>query len=351
MAFFNSFMSGTLYWPHTGWALLAAVGLAFLIVGFIAMVSSVAAKSPRLFFEVQAWRLWVVVVTGFILTVIGKYQTQVISIHPLQSAALVFVVTIGVISLRCWYGRSCSKPLSMRQEVLFIFTIFGSLSIVRVFLNLSLHNGYTPFTTPLVIVIYLYLLFDVVWNWLLPTPAWRVWARKTAVRLSVALFLALAVQYNIISRTHRSFEVGAERGTFFTIPEFGAPLVESIRFVSECTGPQEPVAVLPQGTLINFLASRPFPLREEIIVPGFVTGAAEEEAISQLDESRAPVVMLVNFPTPDYLDRGFGVDYNQKLMRWVTERYHLDARFSMHKERELQFGDSEFFIQAYVRNP
>jgi hypothetical protein len=343
MVYFNGHMSGMHDWPHTGLALLGAVGLSLLGVGLGAMIGSLAAKNPRYFFEVPAWRLWVVIVAGLILTGISIYHAQAINIHPLRSAPLMIVVTIGVILWRCWCRRFRSKSLLMLEEVLFIFTVFGLLSIVRVFLN--------PFTTPLIVVIYFYLLFHVALNWLLPTSAWRTWARKSAIGLSIALFLIMAVGYISISRSHKSFKVCTQRGCFFTLPEFGAPLVEAIQFVRQRTGPQEQVAVLPQGTMINFLASRPYPLREEIIVPGFVTGAEEEEVIIRLDESRASVVMLINFPTPEYLDRGFGVDYNQKLMRWVTERYHLDAMFSIHNNRELQFGDREFFIKAYVRNP
>ena len=60
--------------------------------------------------------------------------------------------------------------------------------------------------------------------------------------------------------------------------------------------------------------------------------------------------MVANLITSEFRDRIFGADYNQELMRWITENYHLVARFESPHRQGANFGNEPFFILAYERN-
>ena len=77
-----------------------------------------------------------------------------------------------------------------------------------------------------------------------------------------------------------------------TVPAFGRPFVEAIRFVTNRTRPGEYVASLPQGTIVNFLAERSNPLREENIVPGFLTPERELDAIRRVEAHRVRIILV-----------------------------------------------------------
>ena len=99
------------------------------------------------------------------------------------------------------------------------------------------------------------------------------------------------------------------------------------------------------------MSARPYPLREEIVHPGFLTDEKEIDAIERIKARRVPLVMVANLITSEFRDRIFGADYNQELMRWITENYHLVARFESPHRQGANFGNEPFFILAYERNP
>jgi hypothetical protein len=114
--------------------------------------------------------------------------------------------------------------------------------------------------------------------------------------------------------------------------------------------PGEYLGSLPQGTIVNFLADRRNPLREEIIVPGYLTPDREADAIERMSARQVRVILVGNVLTPEYRDNAFGIDYNRRLMQWVEANYHPVATFSDQGGAELRFGERAFFIRAYERN-
>jgi hypothetical protein len=154
----------------------------------------------------------------------------------------------------------------------------------------------------------------------------------------------------LAARTEKVFEISAPRGTLLTTRTLGRPIADAIRFVRERTAPGEYVASLPQGSIVNFFAERANPLREEILVPGYLTPDREADAIHRMSARRVRVILVGNVLTPEYRDNAFGVDYNRRLMRWVETNYHPIATFSDQGGAELSFGAPAFFIRAYERN-
>jgi hypothetical protein len=130
---------------------------------------------------------------------------------------------------------------------------------------------------------------------------------------------------------------------------YNPAMSDAIRFVQRTTAPGEYVLSLPQGTLVNFLADRPNPIREENIVPGWLTPDREAAAIQAIEAKQVRLILVANWLTPEYGEGAFGVDYNQSLMRWIEQHYHQVQVFSNDGESP-QLGEAKFFIRAYERN-
>ena len=197
---------------------------------------------------------------------------------------------------------------------------------------------------------YVFLLVDYLPRFLLATDASRIGARQFAMVVGAILLVVASYVQFLVARKYKVFEISAPRGTLMTTPDLGRPIADAIRFVHDRTAPGEYVGSLPQGSIVNFLAERANPLREEIIVPGYLTPDREAEAIQRMSARRVRMILVSNFPTPEYRDNAFGVDYNRHLMQWIEANYHPTATFSDEGGAELKFGAPDFFIRAYERN-
>jgi 4-amino-4-deoxy-L-arabinose transferase-like glycosyltransferase len=349
MVFFAQVMNGTQAWPHTGWALLAAVGMSLAACGLAALLGLLLDQGVPSLGRRPAWPIWVCLGAGAALWASGGSELERFDVTPLRSAPLVLGLTIAVLTRRLWRRRSQSEPLRQRDQVLLLIAIFSFIAIGRVVLNLSLWSPYTAFTAPTLFLVYGYLFFDGAPAVLLSSIRARGYARNIAMVLTAIWLLMLGIQHAQSARFN-DFELAAERGRLWTDRMVGQPIAAAIQFAAARTQPGDYVLSLPQGSIINFLSDRRNPLKEEIIVPGFLTPDREAEAIRRVQERRVGLILVANHLTPEYRDMAFGFHYNQAFMRWIEAHYHPVATFRARPGRVLQFGDFEFFIRAYERN-
>ncbi len=239
---------------------------------------------------------------------------------------------------------------SVRIRILLVIAVYSFVSILRAILNITGTGSYTPFLLPALIIVILYLLFRVAPELLARTDSIRVNIRRVAMLMMALLIIGMGANSAMRLRRLNTYSVSASRGSFITVPEIGEPLQSAVRFVEERSAPDDYVMAAPQATTINFLAARRYPLREEIIHPGFLAGEKELEAIERIEFRKPSLILIVNFDTSEFNDRAFGIDYNQGLMRWINENYHFAARFDSAHSQGASLGDKPFFILAYERN-
>ena len=268
---------------------------------------------------------------------------------PLASAPIVvsvMVASAGWALLRQAIGR---RRLGHRAVFLLLIGLFSMVSMSRVFLRVTLLSAYVGFTTPVVLIAYAYLgLRFIPWHLRTSRRSLRH-ARRLGAVLVISGTVVVGVVYGRMARVLNDSPISAPRGTLLTHRALAEPCAEAIAFVQENTSPADYLVSLPQGTLINFLAERRNPLREENIVPGLLTPERETDAIRRILDHNVPVVLVANVLTYEYRDGAFGRDYNRPLMNWIEENYREVTTFSTSNRPGLQFGDQEFFIRAYVR--
>lgn len=351
LVYFNRHISGLAKLPMSLWFSLTGIAVFGVWAGACAMVG--AALSFRRQNWLQSLRLsaLVLLISAVLRESAIKFLKVPDDVTPFASAIFALPVVIGIIGWRIWKAWRNGQTISLEQRILLALTVFSLFSILRALLNVTTTGPYTPFFIPTLIVVFLYFLFRSAPVFLATSPQVRSNVRCVAVGLIVLLVIGLGINSARRFRKINTFEVSSARGSFITLPEIGEPLQAAIRFAEEQTKPGDYVLTLPVATTINFLAARPYPLREEIVHPGFLTDEKEFDAIERIKARKVPLVLVANLITSEFRDRVFGADYNKELMRWITENYHLVKRFESHRRQGANFDNTPFFILAYERNP
>jgi len=347
---FSKHLSGTLKWPQPIWEMIGAAGMWIFLSGLCAVIGLLLSGELRTITRGRAWWSSGMLLTGLSLWLLMAEAYRVrVDAGPLKSAPLVLFLLFGESSRRLW--KDGISRLSLETSTLLVILAFSLVAITRVFFNVSMKSPYTPFTVPVLVIIYLYLLFRLTPRWLFSAGLARERAGQTALALISVAIVVLAINSAMLARRRYTFEINTPRGQLMVEPAIGGPLLDAIRFVNERTSPGDYLLSLPQGTAINFLTNRLYPLREENIVPGFVKGEKELDAIRRLIRHQAPVTLIINLPTPEYRERAFGVNYNQNLLNWITKHYQLRSTFGSSTGQVGQLGDKEFCILVYQLIP
>ncbi len=356
LVYFNRHISGLAKLPTSLWFTLTGGAVFGIYAGATALIGASLSfwqhKGQRREGWAQTLRL-----SGLVLLICVFGREAAIrflkvpnDVTPFASAVLGLPLVIGAIGWRAWKARKAAQHTSLQQRILFVLAVFSLFSILRALLNVTTTGPYTPFFLPVVIVVYLYLLFRAAPLFLSPSPAIRAKTARVVMFFIALLILGLGINSIRRFRKINTFTVSSAHGSFVTLPEIGEPLQAAIRYAEAHAKPDEYVLALPVATTINFMAARPYPLREEIVHPGFLTDEKEIDAIERIKSRRVPLVMVANLVTSEFRDRIFGADYNQEMMRWITENYHLVARFESPHRQGANFGNEPFFILAYERN-
>ena len=238
------------------------------------------------------------------------------------------------------------RERSAHTATLIIFTVYGLASLGRVVLHVQSGGVYASYLLPVAVVIFTYLWVGPFASRFRDARVSRV-ARTTCVALLVCVALVNMVGLAYRYRARNTIAVVTARGTMITGPEIGLAFNEALAYIDGHTNERDALAVVPEGTSLNFLSGRRNPLREEIVTPGYLDAASEERAIQQLRDARTALILIPNRSTTEFGRTAFGRDYCQRLMRWIETHYTPCAIFGPVKDAGLQIGDKPFFIRAY----
>jgi hypothetical protein len=348
LVYFNRHISGLAQWPGSLWFSLAGLGVFAIWIGGSGLLGALLSRQTD-GWQRLAKRAGILLAVGLLWREFAVRSLKVPSdVTPFASAVFVLPVLLFVLMRRVWQERA---DFQVEQRVFLLLVIFSLFAILRAFLNVTTTGPYTPFFLPVLVLVYLYLLLCGAPQWLTVQPLLRQRMQQTTTVLLALLVVGMAINSALRWRRLNTFIVSAPRGSFRTVPSIGLPLTEAIRYVEQQSLPGESVLTLPIATTINFLTERPYPLREEIVHPGFLTGAKELEAIERINARNVRLILLANLDTSEFRDRSFGLDYNQELWRWIEAHYQLAARFDTPESHSAKLGETPFFILAYERRP
>lgn len=233
-----------------------------------------------------------------------------------------------------------------RTTILIVCTVYALACLARMILHVRSGGAYGSFLLPMSVIIFTYL-------WVGPFPASFADPRAGRIARGFILFLILGdiiatagiVGYRY--QTRNITPIATPRGRMMAERDLGQAWNEALAYIDQHTRPGDAVAVLPEGTSLDFLSGRRNPLREEIATPGFLPSAAEGRAIEQLQASHTDLILVTNRLTAEFGPAVFGRDYSQQLMGWIDAHYTTCAMFGPIKDPGLQIGARSFFIRAY----
>jgi hypothetical protein len=255
---------------------------------------------------------------------------------------------IGYLAMLTKSLRRQGPTTEFPTKILFIFTVFALASLARMILHVRSGGAYASYVLPMSIVIFTYL-------WVGPFAGSFEDARAANVARTIAVSLiALSAVINSVVlayryQTRNTVPISAARGTLIAEPDMGQAFNEALEYITRLTDRDDAVAVIPEGTAIDFLSERRNPLREEIITPGYLDARGEERAIGQLRDAGTALILIPNRPTREFGPAVFGRDYCRRLMQWIEANYSTCGIFGPVKDNGLTIGDRPFFIRAYCR--
>jgi len=100
----------------------------------------------------------------------------------------------------------------------------------------------------------------------------------------------------------------------------------TVAAIRERALPGDGLVVFPEGQLFNALTGLRDPLRDPLLIPGYLTEANEPDVLADL-ERRAPRFLLL-WPrsTAEYGRTEFGVDYGRRIFAWIEANYDGPVR-------------------------
>jgi 4-amino-4-deoxy-L-arabinose transferase-like glycosyltransferase len=234
----------------------------------------------------------------------------------------------------------------VRTLALIAVAVFALASLARVLLRVRSGGAYSSYLLPASVILFTYF-------WVYPFPDMikgertRRFARNFMIVFMLAHAIITGALLSYRYRARNTHPIETERGRMIAPSDIGIAINEAVAFINRETSPGDAVAVMPEGTSINFFTDRANPLREEITTPGFLDEAGEERAIRQIRESNTRLVLVTNRATSEFGPSVLGRDYNRRLMQWVEENYEQAAIFGPSHDSDLEIGDRVFFIRAY----
>lgn len=353
LVYFNKLLSGLVAPRYSLYFSASGLGVAAWWAGGSALVAALVAWRMRLEWRETLKRAVIALALG--LAFWAKLQMKwkfPIRATPFSAVAILAPLVALFIGWRVWRARLDKTRVEFDQRLLLVVAVFGFVSTLRVILNVTINGPYTPFFLPVVIVLYLALLFRYAPEFFARQKSIQTGVRLVAMAMVTVVLLQTAQDSIKVFRENYTFPIHTTRGSFITEPHLGRPFLDALRFVEERTAPGDYVVCVPQLTAINFFADRGYPLREEIINPGLLNN--DRDSIERIRFRRVPLLLIVSLDTPDFRDRFFGGDYNRELMDWIRQNYHPVAGFNAGRTVKAESGKENKimgFITAYERNP
>jgi hypothetical protein len=238
---------------------------------------------------------------------------------PYLAVPLLLLALIAYHGRRVWRRLISAGRARGRAAVAVVTSIFALASLARMALRVRSGGSYASYLLPAAVVLFTYAWCALIPAWL-PSSSGRRFMRQAGLVLLSGWVLVSAGLTVYRYRTLHTAVLATPRGTMLTTPVMQRAFAEAMSFINAHTRPGEAVAIVPEGTSLLFFSERRNPLHEEIAVPGFLD---EDRAIATLAAKPVALVLIANRGTPEYGPARFGVDYAQRLMASIRERFVL----------------------------
>ena len=219
-----------------------------------------------------------------------------------------------------FWRSSPSEPSAAKPIGRVVMIVFAGALLAKMSLNARIeHYGFAlamPATMVLVMV-------GLCWG-----PQWLARRQRSAAPLgaaTAAVLCAAAVGhlriYHEIFR-HKTLEVGTGRDVIRAFDtKRGRSISELLGALDGLMRPDETLAVLPEGVMVNFLGRRLNPTPYLNFMPAELIIFGEAEMIAAFAAHPPDVIVTIPRNTAEYGFGAFGQGYGERLHAWTLEHY------------------------------
>jgi hypothetical protein len=189
----------------------------------------------------------------------------------------------------------------------------------KMLLNGRIHHYGFTLAMPAMLVMVLALL-----DWIPAAIKKRGGQSAIFYSAALAVLVVIVIWHVSLSKKNYSlkkFAVGRDSDAFIADIR-GVPVNWAIDWLNRNAQPQDTLAVLPEGVMINYLARKPNSTPVINLMPPEILMFGEDHILQALQAAPPDYIMLVHKDTSEYGLRFFGQDYGQAIFRWILRNYY-----------------------------
>ncbi|HVR11767.1 MAG TPA: hypothetical protein VMW75_27240 [Thermoanaerobaculia bacterium] len=241
------------------------------------------------------------------------------------------------------------RPLDARARAQFLLFCWSAAVAARVFFGISVGPRMGPHTSaalPGLLATAAVLGFDVLAPRL---PAPGLFRRRLAVLFAVVGIFFL---YRIERLNHQpqKLELSTAAGVLRLPATKATAIAQALGYLAAHARAGDTLTAFPESGFFNFVTGLRSPLRQDLILPGVLSGPRETAAAQRIETAGPRYVVLCNRPTAEFGPKAFGRDYAVDLWNEVVRHYTLAAAFGPAAPTS-PVGAEDFFIRIYERAP
>ena len=294
---------------NIGLALLWTVEIVFVFLPALAAALCLGAPRFR-----RAWVPWLG--GALMAAAIAPFD-----IAWLQAARALPVFTMAGFAWALWRvvrGNPNEKPATaVLQATLFAF---ATLMLAKIFFNARIYQYGFAHALPAAL-----LLVTALVSWI-PEEIEKRGGSGVVFRGAALGVVGLAVIAHLqIVAPHiaqKTSRLGGVDDAIRVHPGVARVLGAALEEVQARTRPGDPLAVMPEGVMLNFMARRPLPTPHFSFNPFEVLVYGEDAMVEAFASSPPAAVLLVHHDTSEHGARFLGRNYGIALLTWIRENYH-----------------------------
>jgi hypothetical protein len=239
-----------------------------------------------------------------------------------------------------------------RSTILFVIAIYSLAMLARVVLRVPSGGPYGGFMLPTSFLLFFYIFVTelprLIARWMRDDQQ-EARARRLGAGGILLLALIAGSDAAIRYRTKYIGTVQAPRAHFLVAQAHDPAYLDALAFLRQNSAPGEAIAVFPEGSDLAFLSDLRMPLRHQIFLPGLMSAADEQKAITQLSTEPIRYILIANRPTREFGAAIFGRDYYPALGAAIERDYRIVTVCGRNRDPNIEIGDREFFIKILER--